>query len=81
MVRTQVLLAERQHERVRQMAHSNRVSFSEMVRRLLDVGLNTGQGTHVHATTSLLDLAGIGRSEEKDLGRNHDDYLDEDYLS
>ncbi len=79
MIRTQVQLDERQYERVRRLAHRKRISISEAVRRLLGKGLRSG-GEDVEEPTagSLLDLAGIGRSGLKDLGRNHDRYLEDD---
>lgn len=79
MVRTQVQLTERQYERIRNLSHRDRLSIAEVVRRLIAKGLEEGpeQGNE-ERTRTLLQLAGIGRSELGDLARRHDDYLAED---
>jgi hypothetical protein len=79
MIRTQIQLEERQYQRLRQLAHSNRVSLAETVRRLLDQQLGlAAEGEDRCGPRALLDIAGIGRSGLGDLGRNHDHWLAED---
>jgi len=79
MIRTQIQFEERQYERLRQLAHRNRVSLAETVRRLLDRQLGlAAEGEDRSGPRALLDIAGIGRSGLCDLGRNHDRWLAED---
>jgi hypothetical protein len=80
MIRTQIQFEERQYEQIRNLAHRNRISIAEVVRRLVRAGLRAGLDEQDPApeAQSLLDLAGISRSGAKDLGRRHDRYLDED---
>ena len=77
MVRTQILLHESQYEKIRALAHRNHISMAEAVRRLVQVGLESGIETPGFDASALMDLAGVGRSGLGDLGRNHDEYLDE----
>ena len=79
MVRAQIQFEERQHQRVRQLAHRRRISVSEAVRRLVAVGLRVGiDGEQPLRAAALLEVAGIGDSGLGALGRRHADYLDGD---
>ncbi len=80
MIRAQIQFDEKQYERIREIAHRNRVSIAEVVRRLVSEGL-TGEGfeSESNAAAELLKLAGIGSSGIEDLARRHDDYLAEDF--
>jgi len=78
MIRAQIQFDEKQYEQVKWLARRKRISMSEAVRRLVASGLKAGSDEeegHVH---SLLDIAGIAGSGVRDLGRGHDEYLDED---
>ena len=80
MIRTQVQLDEKLHERIRKLAHRERISFAEAVRRLVKHGLGEAASPDRPAPAEdLLTLAGIGRCEVTDLGRKHDEYLAEDF--
>lgn len=81
MVRTQIQLEETQYDAIRRLAHRRHISMSETVRRLVAVGLREGldEGARPTGAESLLRLAGIARSGLPDLGRRHDDYLEEDF--
>lgn len=79
MVRTQIQLDEARYETIRRMAHRNRVSFAEMVRRLVDAGMDAGtKRASGSGAEALMTIAGTGSSGLGDLGERHDDYLDED---
>ena len=79
MVRTQVQFREAQHERIRKYAHRSRISFAEAVRRLVDAGMGRdSEDGRASGPRALLEIAGAGASGLGDLGRRHDDYLDED---
>ena len=78
MIRAQIQFEEKQYEQVKWLARRKRISIAEAVRRLVASGLKGGPDAeegHVH---SLLEIAGIAGSGIGDLGRAHDEYLDED---
>lgn len=81
MVRTQIQLEESQYEQIRRMAHRERISMAEAVRRLVRRGLAEGESDRPTGAAALLSLAGIASSGLGDLGRRHDDYLAEDLSS
>jgi len=78
MVRTQIQLEEAQYEQIRRMAHRERISMSEAVRRLVRRGMAQGEPERPRGAAALLGLAGIGDSGLGDLGRRHDEYLADD---
>jgi hypothetical protein len=80
MIRTQVQFDEQLYERIRSLAHRNRISMAEVVRRLVRSGLRAGleAGEPTPDAGALLELAGIGRSGLRDLGRRHDEYFIEE---
>ena len=77
MIRAQIQFDEKQYDQVKWLARRKRISISEAVRRLVADGLKGGSDTggHIHG---LLEVAGIAGSGVGNLGRDHDDYLDED---
>ncbi|MCP4657699.1 MAG: CopG family transcriptional regulator [bacterium] len=80
MVRTQIQFEEAQHEQIRRLAHRQRLSISEAVRRLVRQGLRVGLDEEPQPRAAeLLKVAGIGHSGLGDLGRQHDAYLAEDF--
>lgn len=80
MVRTQIQFEETQYEAVRRRAYEQRLSISEVVRRLVDEGLRSSEPARpVPDARALLKLSGIGDSGLPDLGQRHDDYLAEDF--
>jgi hypothetical protein len=78
MVRTQIQFDPEQYEEVRTLAHRERISISEAVRRLVSRGLNPPGAEAVRPrAAALLDLAGVARGGPADLSARHDDYLGE----
>ena len=76
MVRTHVQFDDQQYEQIRQLAHRQRTSISEMVRRLVRAGMRKGGEPGAgKGPQALLGIAGIGESGLGDLGRRHDHYL------
>ena len=77
MIRTQVQFEEKQHERIRKLAHRERISFAEAVRRLVRQGLGDASAPDQSSPAEdLLSLAGIGRCEAPDLGVPHGRVVD-----
>ncbi len=81
MVRTQVQLHESQYEQIRALAHREHISMAEAVRQLVQVGLEIGIDAPGPDASALVNLAGVARSGLGDLGRDHDDYVDEAFDS
>lgn len=81
MIRTQIQLEESQYQEIRKIAHRQRISMAEAIRRLLRQGLGRGAAAGPSGPEALLQLAGVGRSGLGDLGRRHDDYLAEDFAA
>lgn len=77
MIRTQVFLTEQQYRLIYQMAETEKKPAAQMVRELLDSGLQ--QKKHVSGKDALLQLVKIGKnaraSGPKDLSKNLDRYL------
>lgn len=79
MIRAQIQFDEAVYARLRRLAHRERISIAEAVRRLVAVGLGGGPADEApRGAAALLALAGIGASGVPDLGRRHDDYLEQD---
>ncbi|HUU00324.1 MAG TPA: ribbon-helix-helix protein, CopG family [Myxococcota bacterium] len=80
MIRTQVQLEPEQYEKLRKLAHRHKISISETVRRLIKKGMRSGvEEDELPDAGKLLKLSGIASSGRDDIGRRHDDYLDEDF--
>ena len=80
MVRTQVQFEQKDYELIRRMAHRKKISISEMVRRLVRLGVMSGlEDGQPPRMASLLKVAGVASSGLKDLGRDHDRYLAEEF--
>ena len=81
MIRAQVQFEEAQYEKIRNLAHEKRISIAETVRQLVRAGLRADLGDEPSGprAEALLALAGVGRSGLGDLGRQHDEYLAEDF--
>lgn len=78
-VRTQVYLEERQYERLREEAFRQRLSLSELIRRLIEQALFGGQSEAGLERSRLrekaLGFVGKGHDPKGDVARNHDRYL------
>ena len=82
MVRTQVQLTEEQIAKLRQMAAESGKSIAELVRLGVELYL---QSQHAPDQNTLREraLRSIGKFKSglSDVGRNHDQYLAEDFLA
>jgi hypothetical protein len=81
MVRTQIQLTDTQARRLRERARQEGISLAEVIRRYVDRGLSGDASTRAQRYERAARL--IGRFPDKrgarDLGRDHDRYLDEAY--
>ena len=81
MVRTQVQLTEEQLEKLRRIAGENGKSVAELVRLGVELYLqSTGKPDKAELRERAKRAVGGFRSGFTDIGRNHDDYLTEDFL-
>lgn len=79
MINAEIPFEETQHRRLLELARERSLTLAEVVRRLVDRGLERGFGEAAKTRgESLLELSGIGRSGLGDLARRHDDYWVED---
>lgn len=79
MIRTEIRLEKHQYEELRRRACEQRLSISEVVRRLVAEGLwSAAPPRPIPDARALLKLSGIGGSGLLDLGRRHDLYFGED---
>ena len=70
MHRTQILLKDRQYERMKALAEREGRSLSSLVRDAVEAFL----GRRTKATTRLAEITGVGEDPEA-RGRDHDDVL------
>ena len=77
MIRAQIQLTPDQHRRLKERASQRQQSISAIIREAVDQNL-AREGT-LDPWDRLLQASGsiIGKSKIKDLGRNHDKYLDD----
>lgn len=79
MIRTQIQLPESQHRRLKAVAQQRGISFAELVRRLLDHGLEgeaiDRRGLYEHAA----QLVGAFQARDADLSTRHDAHLENTY--
>lgn len=73
MVRTQILLRERQYEELRALAKREGKSLSEMVR--LALARLLGSETSPGGASGLSDICGIAKDPGGPSGRDHDSFL------
>jgi len=78
MIRTQIQLTEGQMRRLRAAARENGVSLAEMVRRLIDRGIE--QELPDRRAAYLRAMGSVGRFRDRygvrDVASRHDEYLD-----
>lgn len=78
MIRTQIQLTEAQMRRLRAAARENGVSLAEMVRRLIDRGIE--QELPDRRAAYLRAMGSVGRFRDRagarDVAGRHDEYLD-----
>ena len=80
MVRTQIQLTREQARRLKALASTRGVSMAELIRQSVDSFVRTNGGIDpAERRKRAAAIAGRFRSKIRDLGRNHDRYLDEVY--
>jgi hypothetical protein len=73
--RTMVYLEYEQLQSLQKEARSQRISFAELMRRLVKEHLHKDQGVPVVPKEAYLKIVGLGKSGNKDISENHDHYL------
>ena len=81
MIRTQIQLTEKQMHRLRQAARARGVSLSEMIRQLVDRGIDEELPDRRSAYARAARHLGAFQDLENapDVGERHDDYLERAY--
>lgn len=79
-VRTQVYLERRQYERLREEAFRQKISLSELLRRLIQRALFEEASAasleeRARLKSKALEFVGKGRDQKSDVARDHDRYL------
>ncbi|MBI4612482.1 MAG: ribbon-helix-helix protein, CopG family [Planctomycetes bacterium] len=78
MVRTQIQLTEEQARRLRELARAEGVSIAELIRRGVEVLLESGRGlSEAERWAKIQRGFGRWRSGRSDVARLHDEYLAE----
>lgn len=79
MMRTQIQLPEEQYSLLREKAHRQRTSISNLIRRGVVWVLNEESRSSLDKKKRALLAAGRFQSQEKDVSEEHDRYLSEIY--
>ncbi len=80
MVRTQIQLTEDQSRRLKATAARKRTSVAELIRQGVETVLEREmEPSSEEVVKRAIRAAGSFRSSSHDVGRNHDDYLDQAY--
>lgn len=80
MVRTQIQLTEKQAYTLKVMAREKGVSVAELIRHSIDHYIHSmKEPTLEEKYERSMSIVGKYRTEETDMGRNHDRYLAEIY--
>ena len=77
MMRTQVYLTLKQHRALKGEAARERISMTEMLRRIIDQHLFGRRASKRPKKELILSFIGLGESGRTDVSRNHDRALDE----
>jgi mRNA-degrading endonuclease RelE of RelBE toxin-antitoxin system len=77
MIRAQIQFTEEEHRRLRRLAAERHISIAALVRELVERSL--GEGDVQRRRRQALSTIGRFHSGKRDIGRNHDRYLDEDF--
>ena len=76
-----IRLSDQQYEGIRLQAGLDGITLDEAVARVLEAGLRACSWEPGHRDPpTLLDLAGLEDGGLSDLGREHDHYLDDEFL-
>lgn len=81
MIRTQLQLTEEQSRELRRIATREGISISAVVRRLIDQGLRGKRDDRFALYERAAGVVGAfsDRDGSRDVARDHDRYLDEEY--
>ena len=80
MVRTQIQLTEDQAARMKSAAQRKGVSMAELIRQAIEMLLDKGSDkSEVELRRRAIEAAGRFHSGRKNVARNHDGYLSEDF--
>jgi hypothetical protein len=80
MIRTQIQLTEPQAKKLQKLAQTEGLSVAELIRRSVDYYIQDPDGPdHQRLVTRAKEAAGKYQAVAKDLAKNHDRYLVEDY--
>ena len=80
MVRTQIQLTEEQAARMKSAAQRKGVSMAELIRQAIEMLLDKGSDkSAVELRRRAIEAAGRFHSGRKNVARNHDGYLSEDF--
>jgi hypothetical protein len=76
MVRTQVYLTKQQHAALQRAAARERLSMTEMLRRLIDRDLLARSAGAAYRKEAVLSFIGLGESGDRHGSAQHDRHLD-----
>ena len=80
MVRTQIQLTEEQAARMKSAAQRKGVSMAELIRQAIEMFLDKGSDkSEVELRRRAIEAAGRFHSGRKNVARDHDGYLSEDF--
>jgi Arc/MetJ-type ribon-helix-helix transcriptional regulator len=80
MVRTQIQLTEEQAARMKSAAAKKGVSMAELIRQAIDTLLaKGGEKSEVELRRRAIEAAGRFHSGRRNVARDHDEYLSEDF--
>lgn len=83
MIRTQIQLSETQHERLRALAHEQRMSLAAVIRALVDEKLSEHEGSRARLLREAMAVVGrhADPSGTTDAAVRHDRHLAEAYAA
>jgi Arc/MetJ-type ribon-helix-helix transcriptional regulator len=80
MVRTQIQLTEEQATRLKSVAAKRGVSMAELIRQAIEMLLDKGaEKSEVELRRRAIEAAGRFHSGKRNVARDHDGYLSEDF--
>lgn len=77
MIRARIQLADDQYRAIRRLAREDGVSVAEIIRRLVDRGLETGRRERTRSYERAAALVGAFRAGSRDLSTRHERHLGE----
>ncbi len=73
--RAQIYLRPEQHEALKAEARMLKISFAELMRRIVEEHLNTCSKPPIFAKEDYLSIVGLGESGIHDIAEQHNHYL------